>query len=45
MGFAREVADHIIFMADGKIVESGTAEQIFEHPTQERTQNFLKKVL
>ena len=45
MGFAREVADDVIFMADGCIVESGTAQQIFDHPQQERTQNFLKKVL
>ncbi len=45
MGFAREVADDIIFMADGEIVERGTAEQIFEHPSHERTQSFLKKVL
>lgn len=45
MGFAREVADDIIFMDDGEIVERGTAEQIFEHPSHERTQSFLKKVL
>lgn len=45
MGFAREVADDVIFMADGEIVERGTAEQIFEHPAHERTQSFLKKVL
>ena len=45
MGFAREVADDVIFMADGQIVESGTAEQIFENPACERTRDFLRKVL
>ena len=45
MGFAREVGDRVIFMADGKIMEEGTPEQIFEHPTQERTKVFLSKVL
>lgn len=45
MGFAKEVADNIIFMADGEIVESGTAKEIFENPVHERTQSFLKKVL
>ena len=44
-GFAREVADDVIFMADGQIVESGTAEQIFENPVCERTRDFLRKVL
>ena len=45
MGFAREVGDRVIFMADGKIMEEGTPEQIFEHPQQERTKVFLSKVL
>ena len=45
MGFAKEVADDIIFMAEGEVVESGSAEQIFEHPHHERTKSFLKKVL
>ena len=45
MGFARAVADDVIFMADGQIVESGTAEQIFENPVCERTRDFLRKVL
>ena len=45
MGFAREVADDVIFMADGQIVESGTAEQIFENLVCERTRDFLRKVL
>ena len=45
MGFAREVGDRVIFMADGKIMEEGTPEQIFEHPREERTKVFLSKVL
>ena len=45
MGFAKEVADDIIFMAEGEVVESGSAEQLFEHPHHERTKSFLKKVL
>jgi len=45
MGFAREVADRVIFMADGKIVEEGTPEQIFDHPQTERLQSFLEKVI
>jgi len=45
MGFAREMADRVIFMADGKIVEEGTPEQIFTAPRQPRTQDFLAKVL
>ena len=45
MGFAREVADEIIFMADGKIIESGTPEELFDHPCHERTKNFIDKVL
>ena len=45
MGFAREMADRVIFMADGKIVEEGTPEQIFTAPKQPRTQDFLAKVL
>lgn len=45
MGFAREVADRIIFMADGYIVEQGTPDEVLKHPKQERTINFLKKVL
>lgn len=42
MNFAREVADRVIFMDNGEITESGTPEQIFDHPQQERTRNFLK---
>lgn len=45
MGFAKEVADRVIFMDDGIIQEEGLPEEIFDHPTNERTQNFLKKVL
>ena len=45
MGFAREVADRVLFLDEGKILEEGTPEQIFNHPQQERTQDFLKKVL
>ncbi len=45
MGFAREVADRVIFMADGRIIEQGPPEQIFEHPQSERLQSFLKSTL
>ena len=45
MGFAREVADRVIFMADGSIVEEGTPREIFDTPKEERTQNSLSKVL
>ena len=45
MGFAREVADRIIFMSEGVIVEEGTPEDIFEHPKEERTKAFLSCVL
>ena len=42
MGFAREVCDRVIFMADGEIVEQGKPEEVFLNPKNERTQNFLK---
>ncbi len=45
MGFAKEVADRVIFMDSGMIVEEGTPEEIFEHPKSERLQSFLAKVL
>lgn len=45
MGFAREVADRVIFMDDGFIVEEGTPDQIFSSPKEERTISFLNKVL
>ena len=44
MGFAREVADRVIFMDEGHIIEEGTPEEIFNNPQQQRTQDFLKKV-
>ena len=45
MGFAREVGNRVLFMADGKLVEEGTPEDIFEHPQSERLRDFLSKVL
>ena len=45
MGFAREVADRVVFMADGKILEEGTPSDIFDHPQDPRLQDFLSKVL
>lgn len=45
MGFAREVADRVLFMADGVITEQGTPEEIFGNPQNPRTQDFLSKVL
>lgn len=45
MGFAREVATRVIFMADGRIVEEGTPKEIFEEPKSERLKTFLAKVL
>lgn len=43
MGFARDVADHVIFMDDGYIVEQGESIQVFENPTEERTRQFLSR--
>ena len=45
MGFAREVGNRVLFMADGKLLEEGTPEEIFEHPKHPRLQDFLSKVL
>ncbi len=45
MGFAREVADRVLFIDGGKILEAGTPEDIFEHPQNRRTVDFLSKVL
>ena len=45
MGFAREVGDRVLFMADGKIVEQNTPAEIFSHPREERTKAFLSKLL
>ena len=45
MGFAREVADRVVFMADGEIVEVGTPEHFFTNPQEERTRLFLSQIL
>ncbi len=45
MGFAREVGNRVLFMADGKLVEQGTPEQIFQNPQSPRLKDFLSKVL
>lgn len=45
MGFAREVANRIIFLDEGKIAEDGTPEQVFDHPKNERLKAFLSKIL
>ncbi len=45
MGFAKEVANRVVFMADGKILEEGTPEEIFTNPKHPRLQDFLAKVL
>lgn len=44
MEFARQVADHVIFMADGTIVEQGAPSEIFEHPKNQRTKRFLQQI-
>lgn len=45
MGFAREVADRIVFMADGEIIEEGTPQHFFENPENERVKQFLGKII
>ena len=45
MGFAKEVGDRILFMDDGRIIEEGTPEEIFQNPKNSRTKDFLSKVL
>jgi ABC-type polar amino acid transport system ATPase subunit len=45
MGFARQVADRVIFMDNGLMVEEGPPEEFFEHPKNERTDAFLSKIL
>ena len=45
MGFAREVGDRVIFMDGGKIIEQGTPQEIFDHPRNQRLQEFLGKIL
>ena len=45
MGFAREVGDRLLFVDEGRIVESGVPREVFEHPKEERTRSFLSKVI
>ncbi|XAS76827.1 amino acid ABC transporter ATP-binding protein [Dermatophilaceae bacterium Sec6.4] len=45
MGFARSVADHVCFLSGGTILERGSAEGVLDHPTHERTQRFLSRIL
>jgi polar amino acid transport system ATP-binding protein len=45
MGFAREVADHVVFMDEGKIIEVGTPEHFFTTPEHDRTKLFLSQIL
>ncbi len=45
MGFARKVADRVVFMDDGEIVEIAPPAKLFDSPEQQRTQSFLKKIL
>ena len=45
MGFARKVANRVLFMDGGRIAEQGTPEEIFEHPQNPRTKEFLSKVI
>jgi ABC-type polar amino acid transport system ATPase subunit len=45
MGFAREVADRVVFMSDGQIVEVGTPEHFFQNPQEDRTKLFLSQIL
>jgi ABC-type polar amino acid transport system ATPase subunit len=45
MGFARQVADRIIFMADGEIVEQNTPDEFFNNPQSDRTKTFLDQIL
>ncbi len=45
MGFAREVGDRVLFMDNGYVLEEGTPDQIFNHPAERRTQDFLSKLL
>ena len=45
MAFAREVANHVMFMADGMIVEEGEPQKLFTNPSEERTKSFLHHML
>lgn len=44
MNFARRVADRVVFMADGQIVETGTPDEFFDHPQTKRAQDFLNSI-
>jgi ABC-type polar amino acid transport system ATPase subunit len=45
MGFAREVADRVVFMADGNIVEQNSPSEFFDNPREERTREFLSRII
>jgi general L-amino acid transport system ATP-binding protein len=45
MGFAKTVADRVVFMDQGQIIEHNTPQEFFEHPQTERSQDFLSKIL
>jgi ABC-type polar amino acid transport system ATPase subunit len=45
MGFARQVADRVIFMDEGQVIESGSPAEIFDHAKEQRTRDFLSAVL
>lgn len=45
IGFARQIADQVVFLDEGRVCETGTAEDVLDHPTEQRTQKFLKRVL
>jgi len=45
MGFAREVGDRVLFMDEGRIIETGKPQEIFTNPKEERTKSFLSKIL
>jgi ABC-type polar amino acid transport system ATPase subunit len=45
ISFAREVADRVVFMEDGRILEEGAPAQLFVHPKKDRTRNFLRSVI
>ena len=44
MGFARRVADRVVFMADGQIVEEGSPDEFFDHPKTQRARDFLDSI-
>ncbi len=45
MGFARQVADRVLFMDEGRIIEQGSPDEVFNHPKEDRTREFLSKIL